>query len=72
MIANSGLSPLRGLAKLRDVRSRRFSSFDRTGGRSYYEHSGTEKKIPAYNAHWAIFLGPATRNPATLSVCLCK
>ena len=32
MIANSGLSPLRGLAKLRDVRSRRFSSFDRTGG----------------------------------------
>jgi hypothetical protein len=32
MIANSGLSPLRGLAKLRDVRSRRFSSFDRSGG----------------------------------------
>jgi hypothetical protein len=32
MIINSGLSPLRGLAKLRDVRSRRFSSFDRTGG----------------------------------------
>jgi D-arabinan exo alpha-(1,3)/(1,5)-arabinofuranosidase (non-reducing end) len=32
MITNSGLSPLRGLAKLRDVRSRRFSSFDRTGG----------------------------------------
>ena len=32
MIANAGLSPLRGLAKLRDVRSRRFSSFDRTGG----------------------------------------
>ncbi|MDQ3167603.1 MAG: DUF2961 domain-containing protein, partial [Chloroflexota bacterium] len=26
------VSPLRGLAKLRDVRTRRFSSFDRTGG----------------------------------------
>ncbi len=32
MDTNTGLSPLRGLAKLRDVRSRRFSSFDRTGG----------------------------------------
>jgi len=29
---HAGLSPLRGLAKLRDVRTRRFSSFDRTGG----------------------------------------
>ncbi|WP_019586190.1 glycoside hydrolase family 172 protein [Deinococcus apachensis] len=29
---NAGLSPLRGLAKLRDVRTRRFSSYDRTGG----------------------------------------
>ncbi|MCB2055394.1 MAG: DUF2961 domain-containing protein [Geminicoccaceae bacterium] len=29
---NAGLSPLRGLARLRHVRSRRFSSFDRTGG----------------------------------------
>ena len=28
----TGLSPLRGLAKLRDLRSRRFSSYDRTGG----------------------------------------
>ena len=32
MHTNAGLSPLRGLAKLRDVRTRRFSSFDRTGG----------------------------------------
>ncbi len=32
MDTNAGLSPLRGLAKLRDVRTRRFSSFDRTGG----------------------------------------
>jgi hypothetical protein len=30
--SNAGLSPLRGLAKLRQARSRRFSSFDRTGG----------------------------------------
>src|SRR5271165_7439148 len=29
---NQGLSPLRGLAKLRTVKSRRFSSFDPTGG----------------------------------------
>ncbi len=29
---NIGLSPLRGLAALRDVRNRRFSSFDHTGG----------------------------------------
>ena len=29
---NAGLSPLRGLAKLRDARTRRFSSYDRTGG----------------------------------------
>lgn len=32
MNSNAGLSPLRGLAKLRSVRTRRFSSFDRTGG----------------------------------------
>jgi hypothetical protein len=32
MTSNSGLSPLRGLARLRNVRTRRFSSFDRTGG----------------------------------------
>ena len=32
MVTNAGLSPLRGLARLRDVRTRRFSSFDRTGG----------------------------------------
>ena len=32
MDSNAGLSPLRGLAKLRDVRTRRFSSYDRTGG----------------------------------------
>jgi hypothetical protein len=32
MTTNAGLSPLRGLAKLRDARTRRFSSFDRTGG----------------------------------------
>jgi hypothetical protein len=32
MNSNAGLSPLRGLAKLRDVRTRRFSSYDRTGG----------------------------------------
>lgn len=32
MTSNLGLSPLRGLAKLRDVRTRRFSSFDTTGG----------------------------------------
>ena len=32
MNSNAGLSPLRGIAKLRDVRTRRFSSFDRTGG----------------------------------------
>lgn len=32
METNAGLSPLRGLARLRDVRTRRFSSFDRTGG----------------------------------------
>ena len=29
---NAGLSPLRGLAKLRDARTRRLSSYDRTGG----------------------------------------
>ena len=29
---NAGLSPLRGLAKLRDARTRRFSSYDRNGG----------------------------------------
>ena len=29
---NAGLSPLRGLAKLRDAKTRRFSSYDRTGG----------------------------------------
>lgn len=32
MTTNAGLSPLRGLAKLRQARSRRFSSYDRTGG----------------------------------------
>ncbi|HEX6014166.1 MAG TPA: glycoside hydrolase family 172 protein [Geminicoccaceae bacterium] len=32
MHTNAGLSPLRGLAKLREARSRRYSSFDRTGG----------------------------------------
>ena len=32
MTHNAGLSPLRGLAKLRNVRTRRFSSFDPTGG----------------------------------------
>lgn len=32
MSENAGLSPLRGLAKLRDVRNRRFSSYDPTGG----------------------------------------
>jgi hypothetical protein len=32
MNQNAGLSPLRGLTKLRDVSTRRFSSFDRTGG----------------------------------------
>ena len=32
MDTNLGLSPLRGLAKLRTARTRRFSSFDRTGG----------------------------------------
>ncbi len=32
MQSNLGLSPLRGLPKLRDVRTRRFSSYDRTGG----------------------------------------
>jgi D-arabinan exo alpha-(1,3)/(1,5)-arabinofuranosidase (non-reducing end) len=32
MEPNAGLSPLRGLAKLRRVKTRRFSSFDRTGG----------------------------------------
>ncbi len=32
MTTNAGLSPLRGLAKLRTARSRRFSSYDRTGG----------------------------------------
>ncbi|MEM6431068.1 MAG: DUF2961 domain-containing protein, partial [Deinococcota bacterium] len=31
-MSNAGLSPLRGLAKLRQVRTRRFSSYDRTGG----------------------------------------
>ena len=31
-MTNAGLSPLRGLAKLREARSRRFSSYDRTGG----------------------------------------
>lgn len=32
MTNNIGVSPLRGIAKLRDVRTRRFSSFDPTGG----------------------------------------
>ncbi|MBJ3786041.1 glycoside hydrolase family 172 protein [Devosia sediminis] len=32
MTTNAGLSPLRGLAKLRQARTRRFSSYDRTGG----------------------------------------
>ena len=32
MQSNAGLSPLRGLAKLRQARTRRFSSWDRTGG----------------------------------------
>ncbi len=32
MTSNQGLSPMRGLAKLRDVSTRRFSSFDVTGG----------------------------------------
>ena len=31
-MTNLGLSPLRGLAKLREVKTRRFSSYDRTGG----------------------------------------
>ena len=31
-MTNAGLSPLRGLAKLRQARTRRFSSYDRTGG----------------------------------------
>jgi hypothetical protein len=31
-MTNAGLSPLRGLAKLRRARTRRFSSYDRTGG----------------------------------------
>lgn len=32
MSTSAGLSPLRGLAKLRHARTRRFSSYDRTGG----------------------------------------
>lgn len=32
MTTTSGLSPLRGLSKLREVHTRRFSSYDRTGG----------------------------------------
>src|SRR5438105_1808544 len=31
-MTDAGLSPLRGLAKLRAAKSRRFSSYDRTGG----------------------------------------
>src|ERR1700754_2859669 len=31
-MTNLGLSPLRGLAKLRQAKTRRFSSYDRTGG----------------------------------------
>src|SRR5687767_6444637 len=31
-MTNAGLSPLRGLAKLRKAKTRRFSSYDRTGG----------------------------------------
>ena len=31
-MTNAGLSPLRGLAKLRKAKTRRFSSHDRTGG----------------------------------------
>ena len=31
-MTETGLSPLRGLAKLRHARTRRFSSYDRTGG----------------------------------------
>lgn len=31
-MSNTGLSPLRGIARLREARTRRFSSYDRTGG----------------------------------------
>lgn len=50
-MTNAGLSPLRGLAKLRTVKTRRFSSYDRTGGNDDRLHiePGTTVTI----AEWA-------------------
>lgn len=45
MTTNLGLSPLRGLAKLRDVRTRRFSSYDRTGGNDDRLHIGSGETV---------------------------
>jgi hypothetical protein len=42
---NAGLSPLRGLAKLRDARTRRFSSYDRTGGNDDRMHIEPGKTV---------------------------
>jgi hypothetical protein len=43
---DQGLSPLRGLAKLRTVKSRRFSSFDPTGGNDDRLHIPPGETVP--------------------------
>lgn len=64
MVTTTGLSPLRGLAKLRDVRSRRFSSYDRTGGNDdrFHIQPGETVTIAAHEA-----AGIVTHIWATLS-----
>jgi hypothetical protein len=50
---NAGLSPLRGLAKLRDARTRRFSSFDRTGGNDDRLHIAPGETVAIAEANGA-------------------
>ncbi|WP_026782937.1 glycoside hydrolase family 172 protein [Pleomorphomonas koreensis] len=44
-MSNLGLSPLRGLAKLRKAKTRRFSSYDRTGGNDDRLHIATGETV---------------------------
>ncbi|MEO6394763.1 MAG: glycoside hydrolase family 172 protein, partial [Devosia sp.] len=59
-----GLSPLRGLAKLRSAKSRRFSSYDRTGGNDDRLHIAPGETITI--AEWA-GAGTVTHLWATLA-----
>ena len=52
-MSNLGLSPLRGLAKLRKAKTRRFSSYDRTGGNDDRLHIATGETVTIAEADGA-------------------